>query len=256
MHLSLAAYAMRDALSGGEMDLFDFIDWCTELGIPGAELTSYYFEEDLRRDYLLELRRHAFRSGITVSGTAVRNDFCRPPDERKKDVEHVKAWIDHAAVFGAPHIRIFAGDLPAGVDKQTGIQWVADGVKEVLEHAATKGVFLGLENHGGITALVEDHLAIVEAVGDHPWFGVNLDTGNYRDGSDPYHDLAIAAPYAINVQVKDYVYVNGEAQEPDLERIRDLLVDAGYKGWVALEYEGEHPRERIPEYLQRMQALF
>ena len=256
MHLSLAAYSVRDALTSGEMDLFDFIDWCAELGLPGAELTSYYFPEGFDDAYLHELKRHAFKCGVTVSGTAVRNEFCRPPGpERQKEVEHVKQWIDHAAEFSAPHIRIFAGNLPDGVATRTGVRWVADAILETLEHAAERGVFIGLENHGGITARAEDHLAIVEAVGDHPWFGVNLDTGNYR--TNAYEELAMAAPYAVNVQVKIEVYRNDGSLEPtNLERVRDILVEADYKGWVALEYEAENPREKIPEYLQRMEDLF
>lgn len=256
MHLSLAAYSMREALTKGQMDLFEFIDWCAELGLPGTELTSYYFEEGFGKDYLHQLKRHAFINGVTVSGTAVRNDFCQPPGpDRQQEVEHVKRWIDHATEFYAPHIRIFAGNLPEGVDKQTGIQWVADAIQEVLRYAAERGVVLGLENHGGITARAADHLAIVEAVGEHPWFGVNLDTGNYR--TNAYEELAMAAPYAVNVQVKVETYQNDGSKAPtDLERIRDILVDAGYQGWVTLEYEAEDPRERIPEYLDRMKELF
>lgn len=256
LHLSLAAYSVRGALTDGRMDLFDFIDWCAELGLPGTELTSYYFPEEFDDAYLHELRRYAFMKGVTVSGTAIRNDFCRPPGaDRQREIDHVKRWIDHAVEFFAPHIRIFAGNLPDGVDKRTGIQWVADAVLETLEHAAERGVVLGLENHGGITARAEDHLAIVEAVGDHPWFGVNLDTGNYR--TDVYEELAMAAPYAVNVQVKPEVYRNDGSVEPsDLERVRDILVEADYKGWVVLEYESEEPLDRIPEYLKRMKDLF
>lgn len=256
MHLSLAAYSVRGALNAGEMDLFDFIDWCADLGLPGTELTSYFFEDDITDAYLHELKRHAFVNGVTVSGTAVRNDFCRPAGpERQQDVEHVKRWIDYAAELYAPHIRIFAGNLPDDVDKETGIRWVADGINEVLEHAARRGVVLGLENHGGITARAADHLAIVEAVGDHPWFGVNLDTGNYR--TDAYEELAMAAPFAVNVQVKHEVHLNDGTTTPtDMERIRDMLVEAGYRGWVVLEFEGENPRERIPEFLEVMRALF
>lgn len=256
MHLSLAAYSVREALTGGQMDLFGFIDWCAELGVPGAELTSYYFPETFDDAYLHEVRRHAFMRGVTVSGTAVRNEFCRPPGaDREQAIQHVNRWIDYAAEFYAPHIRIFAGNLPDGVDKQTGIRWVADAILETLEHACKRGVVLGLENHGGITARAEDHLAIVEAVGDHPWFGVNLDTGNYR--TNAYEELAMAAPYAVNVQVKPEIYRNDGSVEPsDLERVRDILVEADYKGWVALEFESDDPLERIPAYLERMRALF
>lgn len=256
MHLSLAAYSIRGPLQEGEIDLFDFIDWCGELGLAGTELTSYYFRENIDETYLHELKRHAWEKGLTVSGTAVGNNFCLPPgQERQQQIDHVKTWIDHAVGFYAPHVRIFAGSVPDGVDKETGIGWVIDSIREVLTHAEDRGVRLGLENHGGITSRAADHLAICEAIGDHPWFGINLDTGNYR--TNVYEELRMAAPWAVNVQVKVHAFENdGTEVEADFERVRDILVDAGYKGWVTLEYEDDRPRAEIPTYIQRMQDLF
>ncbi|MDA2939232.1 sugar phosphate isomerase/epimerase [Acidobacteria bacterium AH-259-A15] len=257
IRISLAAYSVRKVLSSGSMDLFDFIDWCADLDLAGTELTSYYFKEGFDKSYLHQLKLHAFRSGVTVSGTAVRNNFCLPPGrERDKEIAHVRQWVDHAVEFFAPHIRIFAGRVPEGVDKKTAIGWVADAIKDVLQHAAKRGVVIGLENHGGITARAADHLAICDAVGDHPWFGINLDTGNY--GTNVYQELAMAAPRSVNVQVKVKIAKNDGTRVPaDFERIKKILLDAGYKGWVALEYEAEsNPRREIPKYVKQLKQLF
>jgi len=257
MHLSMAAYSMRDALGKGEMDLFGFIDWCAELGLPGTELTSYYFKEGFDNSYLHQLKLHAFRQGVTVSGTAVGNNFCLPPGpEKDEQVASVKQWIDYAVELSAPHIRIFAGRAPKGVELQKAIGWAVDGIKECLDYAGKRGVVLGLENHGGITARVKDHLAICDAVGEHPCFGVNLDTGNYR--TNPYEELAVAAPRSVNVQIKVEVSgANGESVPADLAKFRDILIQAGYKGWVALEYEAkEDPLVAIPGYIKQLQELF
>ncbi len=256
MQLSLAAYSMRDALTKGEMDLFGFIDWCAEMDLPGTELTSYYFEEGFDRAYLHELRRHAFRNGVTVSGTAIANDFCKPAGpELDAEIARVRQWIDNAAELFAPHIRIFAGKVPDGVDTKTAIGWCADGIKRCLEYAAERGITLGLENHGGITARAADHLAICQAVGEHPWFGINLDTGNYR--TNAYEELAMAAPLSVNVQIKVKVASPGGGSEPtDLERLKKILVEAGYKGWVALEYEEEDPKINIPKWIKKMKEVF
>jgi sugar phosphate isomerase/epimerase len=239
------------------MDLFGFIDWCSEMNLAGAELTSYYFEKDFDAAYLRRLRNRAFHQGVTVSGTAIRNDFCQPPGAKKdREIAQVKKWIDHAAELFAPHVRIFAGDIPEGADKATAIQWTADGVKRILGHAEKRGVMIGLENHGGITARAADLVAICEAVGDHPWFGINLDTGNYHSG-DPYQELALSAGKAVNVQVKAHMSGPDRSRVPaDLGRIRDIIVDAGYKGWVVLEYEAREPAKEIPKYVARLKELF
>lgn len=256
MHLSLAAYSMREALESGEMTLFDFIDWCAEMGLPGTELTSYYFEEGFDAAYLHRLRGEAFHRGVTVSGTAIRNDFCLPPGpEKQEQVAQVKQWIDRAAELYAPHIRIFAGTLPEGASREEGIGWVAEGIQAVLGHAEEQGVVLGLENHGTFTGEIDTHLAICEAVGEHPWFGINLDTGNYR--SDAYESLAKAAPWAVNVQLKANIRNNDGTEAPvDFERIRQILVEADYQGWIALEYEEENPREMIPQQVEKLKALY
>ena len=258
MRVSLAAYSMRAAMKDGSMDLFSFIDWCAGMNLAGTELTSYYFKEGFDNSYLRELKLRAFNNGVTVSGTAVRNNFCMPAGPAKqKEIDHVKKWIDYSVEFFAPHIRIFAGTLPDGTDKKVGIQWVADGIRKCLGYAAERGIVLGLENHGGITARAADHLAICDAVGDHPWFGINLDTGNYR--TNPYEELAMSAPRSVNVQIKVEVFKEDQKTKElaDIPRLRDILVNAGYKGWVALEYEAAgDPREEIPMYIKRMKELF
>ena len=256
MQLSLAAYSMRDALQKGEMDLFGFIDWCAEMDLPGTELTSYYFKEGFDKAYLHELRRRAFSNGVTVSGTAIANDFCKPAGpELDSEIAHVKQWIDNAVELFAPHIRIFAGRAPEGVDIKTAIGWCADGIMRCLDYAAERGVTLGLENHGGITARAADHLAICKAVGEHPWFGINLDTGNYR--TNPYQELAMSAPLSENLEIKVLVAAEARRRETtDLERIKKILLDAKYKGWVALEYEEEDPKVNIPKWIEKMKKVF
>jgi sugar phosphate isomerase/epimerase len=249
---------MREALTKGTMDLFGFIDWCAEMDLAGTELTSYYFRKDFDTAYLHELRRRAFNRGVIVSGTAIRNNFCLPDGpEKRKEIEQVKRWIDCAAELFAPHIRIFAGEIPKGVEKKTVIGYAADGIRAVLDHAAERGIMLGLENHGGITARVEDHLAICDAVGKHPWFGVNLDTGNYY--ANAYEELATAAPRAVNVQIKVEVMRSdkGPKVPADLERFKKILADAKYKGWIALEYEAAgDPYLEIPMYIRKLKELF
>ena len=257
MQLSLAAYSMRDALTSGQMDLFQFIDWCAEMDLQGTELTSYYFKKDFDNQYLHDLKLRAFRQGLTISGTAIGNNFCLPNGpERDAQLALTRKWIDNAAELTAPHIRIFAGQAPDGVELKTAIGWAADGIKESLDYAAQRGIVLGLENHGGITAKVEDHLAICDMVGEHPWFGINLDTGNYR--TKPYEELELAAPRSVNVQIKvEVADENGNGVPADLARVRDILVKANYKGWVALEYEAaEDPKVAIPRYTKELKKLY
>ncbi|MCL5098667.1 MAG: sugar phosphate isomerase/epimerase [Candidatus Omnitrophica bacterium] len=259
--LSMAAYSFRQYLTERDparrITLFDFIDYCADHGCVGTELTSYYFPENPSVDFLLQVRRHTFLRGLAISGTAVGNNFVLPKgDKLNQQIASVKQWVDRAAIMGAPHIRVFAGTLAAGTSPSEAKASCIDALDECAEYAGTKGIFLGLENHGGIVAEPDDLLAIVRAV-KSPWLGINLDTGNFHT-ANPYADLAACAPYAVNVQFKSEVTPRGKKKEPaDLARLVQILHDADYQGYVALEYEAaEDPYQAVPGILKSMKDLF
>ncbi len=261
LRLALAAYSFREDFAPGKdgkparLDMVRFVDYCADHGCDGAELTSYYFPTPLSAEYLSGVRRRAHLRGVTVSGTAVGNDFCHPPGA-KRDAEQrlVRDWIAHASVLGAPHIRVFAGDA-RGRNPAEAKRLCIEALKDAAVEAGKQGILLGVENHGGIVSEASDLLEIVEAVGS-PWVGINLDTGNFHT-ADPYADLARCAPWAVNVQLKTHVHPRGSrgTQPADLDRVFRILRDSGYQGWVTLEYEEpKDPWVRVPEILKDLRA--
>lgn len=256
---SLAAYSYRSLLQGknASLTLADFINDCAALGLEGTELTSYYFPNPVTAEYLLGLRQQCFRLGLDVSGTAVGNDFAhRPGDTRTKQIEGLKRWIEHAATLGAPVIRIFAGHQQKEVSAEETHELIVSAIQECCEYAGQHGVHLALENHGGPTATADGLLSLVKAV-DSPWFGVNLDTGNFHS-DDIYGELERCAPYALNVQVKVVVSGPDRKKEPtDFERLAKILRGANYRGYVVLEYEeAGDPREECAKYMDVLRKAF
>jgi sugar phosphate isomerase/epimerase len=255
---SLAAYSYRELLSGKEpkLTMFDFVDDCAKFQLEGTELTSYYFPDPVTPDYLRQLKAHCFRLGLDVSGTAIRNEFGYPPGEKRdQELAAAKKWIEHASTLGAPVIRIFAGHVQKGSTEEEAHKLIVAGMEECCEFAGQHGVFLALENHGGPTATADGLLKLVNDV-KSPWFAVNLDTGNFHS-EDVYGDLARVAKYAINVQVK-VVMMHDDKKEPaDFPRLAKILREAGYRGYVVLEYEEkEEPRAACAEYLDRLRSAF
>jgi sugar phosphate isomerase/epimerase len=259
LRLGLAAYSLRDHLTGKlspAMTLDDFVERAVEWEVDAVELTSYYFPPDFTAPYVASLKRHCHVAGVDVSGTPIRNTFTHPPGpEREKEIAHVKRWLDVAADLGSPAIRIFAGDAQKGQAEAEARRHCVECIEACADHAARRGVFLALENHGGVVAEPEGLLEIVHAV-KSDWFGVNLDTGNFH-GVDPYADLARCAPYAVTVQVKVEMQAKGgPKQEADLGRLVRIVKDVGYRGYVTLEYEGaEPPLTAVPRYLERLRSL-
>jgi sugar phosphate isomerase/epimerase len=268
LRLSLAAYSFREYFRdsnhkaeravdpGKKIDLFQFIDFCAAQGCEGAELTSYYFPANADQEFLLKVKRHAIVRGVSISGTAVGNTFTHPEGpQRREQVAMVQKWINNAAVMGAPHIRIFAGAAPKGVNQSEAKKFCIETIEECAKLAEEKGVFMGIENHGGIVAEPKELLDIIHEV-KSPWLGINLDTGNFHT-DDPYRDLELCAPYAVNVQIKSEVRRRRGGTEPaDLKRMIGILRKANYQGFVALEYEAKpDPWEQVPVLLKELKPL-
>jgi sugar phosphate isomerase/epimerase len=243
LKLSCAAYSLRQYLDlkDPRLSLEDFIVKVAEWGADAAELTEYYFKKPVTPEYVLRLKRLAFAWGLDVSGTPIGNNFALPPGPARD--------------LGSPAIRIFAGGAPAGVDEAQARQWVVESIEACCEQAQKRGVFLALENHGGVVATADGLLDIVKAVRCE-WFGVNLDTGNFHT-ADPYGDLARCAPYAVTCQVKTEIAPAGRKKETaDLARIVSLLHQANYRGYVTLEHEAdEEPMEAVPRHLSALRQL-
>ncbi|MCH7989451.1 MAG: TIM barrel protein [Planctomycetes bacterium] len=264
MKLSLAAYSFnrflsnrfRSPNSNAKMTLLDFVDFCAEINLDGCELTGYYFPREITHEYLMHLKDKTFRLGLDISGTAIGNDFCLPEGEaREQQLSMCREWIDYAAVMGAPVIRIFAGKIPKGGTEEEAVERCVEGINQSLDYAAQKGVHLALENHGGITATPKQMLNIIKGVKKSPWFGVNFDSGNFRS-ADPYGDLEKIAPYTINAQIKATVTRNGKKEPADFKRTIHILKEAGYRGWVVLEYEErDDPKKAIPEIINQLREL-
>lgn len=268
--LSLAAYSFRDFFTEGTkikegpkgergLTMEKFLDVCAEWQCEGAELTSYYFPKDVTPNRLLAIRRHAHLRGVSISGTAVGNVFTHPPGpERDKQVADVKQWIDRAALLGAPHVRVFAGNAPKGATAENARKACTEQLEECGEYAGRRGIFLGVENHGGIVAESDALLAIIRDV-KSAWVGINFDTGNFVT-DDPYRDLAKIAPYAVNVQVKTEIRRLGAKmpERADLGKIAEILRTVNYQGWVALEFEEKtaDPWTEIPHVLAQLRAAF
>jgi sugar phosphate isomerase/epimerase len=251
---AICAYSFRDALGSKKLSYEDLVDMAVENGVDGLDATVYWFPQENLGKFCSSLRRKAYVSAVEIPAIAIRSDLCqRRANDQQREAAWLNHWVDVADRLGAGHIRIFGGNVPEGSSEDDAAKWVAEILKRSADYAGEKGVILGLENHGGITLRAKRIIEIVEAV-DHPFVGINLDTGNFRD--EPYEQIEMCIPYAVNSQYKVHIRDGEKTSDSDWERITKMFGDAGYKGYISLEYEAEEdPFKAVPRHLKTMNAL-
>src|SRR5512139_3600059 len=251
--LSCNLYSFNAPLRSGEMSLEQVVDLCAERGFDAVDPTGYYFPghpEPPADDYVHALKLRAFRNGLDVSGTGVRNDFTVPEAaKREADVDHVKRWVEVAAKLGAPVLRVFDGRGEAkGATREQMKEWVAGCLRECAAHGERHGVVIAYQNHNELLKTADEVLVLRERVGSD-WFGLNVDVGSLRTG-DPYEEIARLAPLACTWQIKERLYRRGQEEKTDLRRVFGILRAAGYRGYAPIETLGPgDPREKVRRFL-------
>ncbi len=255
--ISCNFYSFNQLISEGSWSLEKAIDFCSDLGFDGVDITGYYFSGYPKvpsDEYIYAIKNRVLRHGMHVSGTGVRNDFAQ--GDRKavdEDLQLVKEWIQVAAKLGAPMIRVFAGrKLSEARVREEAIQQVVECLQECIRYGASKGVIVTLQNHNDIFFTADELIPVLDEL-ESPWFGINLDIGSLRRG-DPYEEIKKLVPYARNWQIKEYVYRQGEKEPVDLQKLGRVIIEGDYRGYLPLEtLPPSDPRLVLPEFLRGMQ---
>jgi sugar phosphate isomerase/epimerase len=242
--LELLEANAKDATKG--IDLFGVCDFCAKHDFDAVDVTGYFFPgyPGAPSDrYLVKLKRHAFDLGLELSGTGVRNDFTTADAKvRAEGVERVKTWIEVAAKLGAPTVRAFADsqapfknwrDASGNAPRETVERWAAEALHECAEHGEQYGVIVAVQNHADFISTGPQHVSLIERV-NHPWCRAMVDTGSYLT-DDPYADIALAAPYAVNWQVKETTRSRLDSPRLDMNRFVSIVRRAGYRGYLPIE---------------------
>ena len=255
-HISLAQWSFHKALNAGEFTNLDFPARTKEVGISAVEYVNRFFE-NTSDAYLDKLNARCEDAGVTsvlimVDGEGQLGDA----DEkaRKKAVSNHEKWLKAAEALGCHAIRVNAGSSGSFTEQ---MERAADGLHRLCELADGYDQSVIVENHGGLSSNGA-WLAAVMELADHPRVGTLPDFGNFRiaDGEifDPYKGVRLLMPYAKGVSAKTYDFpepapssVTARTDWPlkfDLAQMVKIAVDAGYHGYIGVEYEGHELSER------------
>lgn len=256
--ISLNAYSFDKPLRAGTMTLDDLLDFCAQKGFDGADLTGYYFPgypAAPADDVIFHIRKKAFRLGIDLGCTGVRNDFTWfDKAKRSQEKKLVKDWIIVAQKLGAPGLRIFSGNLSKeNYSWDERAAWIAADIRECADFAASYGVMLALQNHNDFLKTSEQTEKLMTMI-NHEWVGLMLDIGSYHS-NDPYTEIEASSKYAITWQMKEKIFVNDTQVDTDFPKIISIVRRAGYRGYLPIETIGDgDPYQKVAALLEKVRS--
>ena len=256
--ISLAQWSLHRSLYSGELDHLDFAKISKEnFGIDAIEyVNSFFFEKAEDKSYLREMKNRADDYGVKSLLIMCDNEgSLGDPDnqKRQKAVENHYKWHEAAKYLGCHSIRVNAylteslhglevGDYTKTGSYENQVSLAADGLRKLTEFGANIGINTIVENHGGLSSDGAWLASVMKAV-DHPMCGTLPDFGNFRIEGDRWYDrykgVKELMPFAKAVSAKSHDFdSNGNETQTDFFRMMDIVIDAGYSGYVGIEYEG------------------
>jgi L-ribulose-5-phosphate 3-epimerase len=247
--ISLAQWSFHKALFGKKMDHLDFAKVAKEeCGIDAVEYVNQFFKDKAKdEEYLKEMKKRADDLGvksllIMCDGEGDLGD--REEALRKKAVENHHKWVEAAKFLGCHSIRVNAKSSGSFEEQQ---KLAADGLRQLTEFGDKHGINVIVENHGGLSSNGK-WLAGVMKIVDHRRCGTLPDFGNFRiskgEEYDRYQGVEELMPFAKGVSAKSHDFNEaGDEVHTDYRKMMKIVLKAGYKGRVGIEYEGS----KLPE---------
>ena len=256
--ISLAEWSLHRSLQSGDIDHLDFYSIAkNEFGISAVEyVNSFFFDKAKNLTYLKEMKTRADDLGVKSLLIMCDNEGnLGDPDNKKRAqaVENHYKWAEAAKFLGCHSIRVNArssdyapGSWPESARKLSSFEnqllLAADGLQKLVEFCDQIKINTIVENHGGLSSNGEWLSAVMDEV-NHPRIGTLPDFGNFRiennEWYDRYKGVSELMPYAKAVSAKSHEFdENGNETGTDYYKMMKIVLDAGYNGYVGIEYEG------------------
>lgn len=265
MKISVSSYSFSQYINAGKMTQKDCVKEAKELGFDAVEfidINGATYEEQVEN--AAEIRSIADSLGIKINaytiGANLYNGDC---EKDKAEVERLKKQLDIAKILGADVLRhdvcYTLSQTGNGRSFDLMLPTIAENARKITEYAQTLGIVTCSENHGFIAQDSDRVERLFNAVA-HENFRLLVDIGNFLCvDENPITAVSRVAPYAVHAHAKDFYktdfptprtgiatrggsYIGGavigEGIVP-VKRCLQILKNAGYDGYVSLEYESD-----------------
>jgi sugar phosphate isomerase/epimerase len=257
--ISLAEWSLHRALFEGSLDHLDFARTARKtFSIEAVEYVNQFFKDKAKdQKYLAEMKKRASDLGvrsvlIMIDDEGALGDL----DEarRKQAVENHYKWVEAARFLGCHSIRVNAQSQGSFEDQ---LERAADGLRRLTEFGAEHQINVIVENHGGMSSNGVWLASVIKKV-NHTRCGTLPDFGNFNLGNgqqyDRYKGVQELMPFAKGVSAKSNDFdEQGNEIRIDYRRMMKIVLDAGYRGHVGIEYSGDRLSE--PEGIRATKRL-
>ena len=266
---SLPVSFYRDFASG-QRSLGEWFRFAGGLGLDGADVSVAHLMA-LTPNYLQQLRQEATDAGVQIAMVVTYADFTHPDgEERLRQRDEVRAFIDAATELGASFIRVTAGQRHPGVGESEGIAWAVEGLTSCLDHAAQAGVTLTYENHtkGSVwqyNDFTQPARIFLEVMERTKGTGLRLlyDTANtLGSGDDPLAVLEAVIDRVAVIHVNDIRRAGyfepclvGTGVAPN-RAIFARLAAAGFDSWISVEEASNMGEAGFQQAIPYVKALW
>lgn len=247
------------------MTIFQAMDHAKSIGVEGFEFAGFNTPEGMTAaQRASELREYSEKIGLPIVAYSIGGNLLA--QDQAAEVARLCREVDIASILG---VKVMRHDAAGGIpDWYTGVRSfgsvlpiIADGCRKVTEYARTKGIRTCTENHGRFVQDSDRVVRLIETVNDTN-YGALCDIGNFLCADD-ISPIAVGkvAPLAFHVHVKDFLVKDGNGVNPGrgwfqsragnylrgtiaghgvVPLVQDLgiLKNAGYDGYISLEFEG------------------
>ncbi|MFS4416131.1 sugar phosphate isomerase/epimerase family protein [Maribacter sp. 2307ULW6-5] len=254
--LSLAQWSMHRMIRNDGLDPYAFAQKAKEWGFTGLEYVSQLYNPELSDANYSEEAMAAFvaKSNAEAQKHGMKNLLimvdgqghlaATDEAERNETVEKHKKWVDAAAAMGCHAIRV---NLYGSNDPEVWKKSSVDGLTKLATYAKGKNINILVENHGGLSSNGALHAEVMEMtnmdnVGTLPDFGnfcIERSENGCAEMYDKYKGVEELMPHAKAVSAKSNDFdAQGNDTGIDYVRMLQLVKDAGYTGYIGVEYEG------------------
>ncbi|MFQ6036573.1 MAG: sugar phosphate isomerase/epimerase family protein [Sedimentisphaerales bacterium] len=245
--ISLAEWSLHRRLRGQAEPKLDHLDFAKEahsLGIYAVEYVNQFFMDKAKdKKYLAEMKKRAEDNGVvSLLIMCDREGNLGDPDAKRRSqaVQNHYKWVEAAKFLGCHSIRVNARSQGSYEEQ---LKLAADGLARLSKFAADYKINVIVENHGGLSSNGKWLSSVIKKV-DLPNCGTLPDFGNFPPEIDRYEAVKMLMPYAKAVSAKSYDFdQQGNETTIDYWRMMNIVLSAGYHGYVGIEYEGKRLSE-------------